>query len=282
MQIEKLKQPTAKEIRSLIYAFAIGDALGGPFEFESPSESEIIDRFNGNNELTFTDDTYLLLTTVSALLAYEQLPSEGQNWESLYDLTCKSLHQWFLTGDYRGIGDTTYQALKQLDSYSYSSNSFSDFTLHERGYNRKWSAGNGALSRYLPMLLFINDINEFPLERWVQITHLHEDATLSTRHLDDYIRNSIIPSHISREEPKGFYCMETLQFAIDAVEQSSTLSSAFLSSIVDEGDNDSIAALTFALWSLKNGYDDFTTLEQRVSAKDKQILDNHLRSSFIN
>jgi len=270
-----------RQIREIVYAFAIGDALGSVFEFQSPAEDEIVDRFKNGDDLKFTDDTYLLLTTLSAYIELKALPENQQKWEEFHDLTCRVLHARYLTGDFRGIGNTTYQAVKQIDDYSYRHSSFAEFELSGRGYNRKWSAGNGALSRYLPLLSFISDIDEFPLTSWVQITHFHEDAIQSVRHLHEYVHNGIIPPRLDNEEMRGFYCFETLQIAIDAVEKSKNLEEVLLASTVPKGDNDSIAALSFALWVIKNGYDELLPLESRVNHKDRGILDDKLRGAFF-
>lgn len=270
-----------RKIREIVYAFAIGDALGSVFEFQSPGKGEIVDRFENGDDLKFTDDTYLLLTTLSAYIELKALPESQQRWANFHDLTCRALHGWFLSGDLRGIGDTTYQAVKQIDDYSYRYHSFTEFELHERGYSRKWSAGNGALSRYLPLLSFVADIDKFPLIRWVQITHLHEDAIQSVRYLHDYVHNGVTPPRLEGGEMRGFYCLETLQIAIDAVEQSSNLQEVFLASTVPEGDNDSIAALSFALWGINNGYDELLQLEGKVNQGDRKMLDGKLRGAFF-
>jgi len=270
-----------REIREIVYAFAIGDALGSVFEFQSPATEEIVDRFDNGSDLKFTDDTYLLLTTLSAYIELKALPENQQTWEKFHDLTCRALHAWYLTGDFRGIGDATYQALKQIDDYSYRHHSFTGFELHERGYNRKWSAGNGALSRYIPLLSFVSDLDKIPLSRWVQITHLHEDAIQSVRYLHEYVHGGITPPRLEGDEIRGFYCFETLQIAIDAVEQSKNLKEVLLASTIPEGDNDTIAALSFALWVIKNGYDELLPLESRVSQKDREILDDNLRGAFF-
>jgi len=270
-----------RQIREIVYAFAIGDALGSVFEFQSPAKDEIVDRFKNGDDLKFTDDTYLLLTTLSAYVKYRSLPESEQKWGKFHDLTCRALHEWFLSGDLRGIGDTTYQAVKQIDDYSYRHGSFAEFELSERGYNRKWSAGNGALSRYLPLLGFISDIETFPLTSWVQITHFHEDAIQSVRYLHEYVHNGIAPPRLDNGEMRGFYCFETLQIAIDAVEKSKNLEEVLLASTIPKGDNDSIAALSFALWVIKNGYDELLPLEGRVNQKDRAMLDDNLRGAFF-
>ncbi len=269
----------AQRFRQLTYAFAIGDALGSAFEFDSPSREEVSSRFNDSSELQFTDDTLLLLTTLSAMMNCSG--QGGYSLSGFYAETCRALHQWFLSGDLRGAGDTTYQALKQIDNFAFEHQDFADFTLSERGYNKKWSAGNGALSRSLPLLASRLDLTGFPLKKWVQITHWHPDAVRSVELLHNYLKNHIVPPSLAREGMKGFYCLETLEISINAVEIAKNLHEAFLHSIVPEGDNDSIAALTFALWYLKHGYTEFSPLEPRVNHNDREKLDIELRKSFF-
>lgn len=269
----------AQEYRQLTYAFAIGDALGSVFESESPSHDEIDRRFDGSEPLNFTDDTHLLLTTLSAMSSLSTL--DNISWDSFYEHTCKALHKWYVSGDLRGIGDTTYQALKLLDWHSSTHSSFSNFELSDSGYNKKWSAGNGALSRSIPLLASHVDLSGFPITRWVQITHFHQDAINSVALLNNYLKTHEIPPSLEKDEMRGFYCLETLEIAINAVESSSSLREVFRKSIVPDGDNDSISALSFSLWLIRHGYDEFIDIERRINTVDRAALDIDIRNSFF-
>ena len=58
-------------IKNLIIGFAIGDALGDPFEFKDPHKDEIHKRYYSNSEFNFTDDTKLEKNTTYLFLNNE-------------------------------------------------------------------------------------------------------------------------------------------------------------------------------------------------------------------
>ena len=62
--INRMSLNQEPNLTNLIRAFAIGDALGAPFEFCSPTFDEIEKRWLSNTPLLYTDDTFLLLSSV--------------------------------------------------------------------------------------------------------------------------------------------------------------------------------------------------------------------------
>lgn len=156
------------DIKSLIFGFAIGDAMGVPFEFMS--NQEILDTekslltYNGymsHNQKsgTWSDDTSMTLALIDA-----ELNGSGSSIDNYL--------KWFTNGDYAinnevfDIGNQTYDVLfRNLNSQSL-----------ERFNDKKYN-GNGGLMRILPMVLFTlnkSDSDKFKMiSDEVKITHPH-------------------------------------------------------------------------------------------------------------
>ena len=78
---------------------------------------------------------------------------------------------------------------------------------------------------------------------------------------------------------KGFYAPETLKIAVMAAESSNDLKEVFYKSQVPEGDNDSTAALAFALWYLKTGEDLDERIFNRFQKMDRDSLEGFGQSA---
>ena len=290
-------------IRQLLYHFAVGDALGEPFEFQSPTKEDIETRFTGlsnfdasklslaedasrlsstisalNYKLSFTDDTYLLASTLfslnEALSFYEENDLE-RFWFTMKIATCEELVKWMMTKDLRGIGSTTKSAIDQMVAHHIEKSSYDDFSLSpERGYDYSISAGNGCLSRAIPLLLLDLPFDERYRE-WLKLTHLHLDGIKAVEDMILYVQKSKTPNlaHLG-PNIKGFYAPETLKIAINSIESSSELGEVFAKSQFPQGDNDSTAALAFALWYLKTGKEMNEGLMVRVDERDKKFLES--------
>ena len=267
MEIKVEHIPKNQErLKLLAYYFAIGDALGKDFEFLSPSYEQLKEKFYGESVLEFTDDTYLLLSTCHALES-KDLSTFNKIDYSFYQSTIEYLQDWFISDDLRGVGTTTYSALKQIYRYGFNGqidfNDTTDFVIDCTRYNYSISAGNGILSRALPLCL-INIDQGKDFTTWLNLTHLHTDGHDAVKNLFDYTSKSRLPGFPIDEDSKGYYAPEALSLAINAVLRSKNLFELFVNSQVADGDNDSIAALAFGLWYLKNGanQDDLKLLDR--------------------
>ncbi len=267
-----------EKLRELILGFAIGDALGAPFEFKTPSAEDIRAHFYGTKKLQFTDDTFLLLSSISAhqkSLVFKE-SSEIEYWKLMKVHTCEWLIDWLDSGDLRGIGETTLNAVKQMRRHKEKSGELESFCISTLfNYDESASAGNGILSRALPLIL-IESGNHQHFKNWLSITHLHIDGHRACGALEAFLIQGIGPQHKLSESAKGFYAPETLQIASNAVLSSKEVFEVFSRSIVPDGDNDSIAALAVALWVHKYGFSD--ELEQqytRFIEKDIAILEEY-------
>lgn len=256
--------------RDTLKGFVIGDAIGEPYEFRSPVIDEITERWKGRERLRFTDDTYLVLSSVHALRA---LTEGEQGWVSARQAALEYLLNWYRSGDLRGIGLTTTDALRQLARHEEALKPLSEFKINPiRGYDFANSAGNGVLSRALPFLLQGHKPGR-EMRAFLELTHLHPDGFESVGGLSERIVSGNASSRLIRPDAKGFWCVEALVIAERAVAQAKTSLEAFILSQRPGGDNDSTAALALALWVHDRGWDrDLERIYARLEAGDLERL----------
>lgn len=261
----------SSNLNELIFYFSLGDSLGKEFEFITPTEEQLREKFNGKSQLTFTDDTYLLLSTVHAMKQNKTTNPFKMDYKFCKD-TVEYLKDWYESNDFRGVGDTTYSALKQIYRFDFDSAEEFEFQISSRAYEASISAGNGILSRALPLCLYRIDFDP-KFVKWLQLTHVHIEGYKAVINLMKYINNETQPAHPIDINSKGFYAHETLGIAVNAIQRSSNLFEVFVNSQVPDGDNDSNAALACALWYLRKGSCE-NDLKQfsRFNSQDKRIL----------
>ena len=245
---------TLEQIRLITYAFAIGDALGSVFEFKSVPDDEIRDRFYSDDRISFTDDTKLLLISnkvlFSALRRYE-VGNLREFDRVLLTSACHELSEWWSSGDLRGVGYATQEAIRQIRRHHSRHHSYDGFSIDQTQYDYDKSAGNGILSRVLPFILKGFSPRTGWVNEFLRLTHLHIDGHRSAEALFEYIQqeevSSIAFTELRRENDlRGFYAPETLFLSIQAG-VCSDLFQVFSKSCVPGGDSDSIAALSFAI-----------------------------------
>ena len=142
-----------------LVGLAIGDALGMPFE--GMSALEIKEQFGKIYDFMphptsklkpgqYTDDTEMMICLAESIINSKEVVPE--------DVSRKYL-SWYLSGDWRGIGRTTYKALLNLKK---------GISWQRSGISDKWSAGNGTAMRVAPIGLF----------DWQDLAKLKRDAEL--------------------------------------------------------------------------------------------------------
>jgi len=116
---------------------ALGDALGAPFEGMSTKPNLKEEIILKRDFYKYTDDTIM-----SLIIARSIVKNGKYNPEDI----AKGYLEWLYSGDLRGIGVTTYSALRNLDlSKDY----------RRSGIINKWAAGNGVAMRIHPIALFL-------------------------------------------------------------------------------------------------------------------------------
>ena len=161
-----------EKVRGAVFGAAIGDAVGVPFEFNSPEEmksSPASDMIGGGTygmpAGTWSDDTTMILCTLDRL-------DESLN----YDAIMKAFCSWVEEGDYTPFGDcfdignTTRSALM---NYSHGMDTLSC------GLDNEYSNGNGSLMRIIPAALYadahgLSAVEAVSLsDRLSSLTHAH-------------------------------------------------------------------------------------------------------------
>ncbi len=267
--------PGIDRLRAVVLGFAVGDALGAPFEDDSPTPEEIEGRLRGSETIRFTDDTYLVLSTMRAL-AEAGTPdwSSWLYWEALRAGAVRALVAWAASGDHRGVGDTTWAAIKQMTDHLERARAPAAFELRTHGYDVERSAGNGILSRALPLVtLGVRGSPE--LARFLALTHLHPKGH---EVVDAMICAGSRQAAANEESPPsglGFYAPEALAIATFAA-AATTWEEAFRRSQVPDGDNDSTAALALGLWGLTHdAVESDSPLSQlgRMAGADRSLIE---------
>lgn len=223
-------------LNNAIYGFAIGDALGVPFEFKKRGTFICTDMTGWgtwNQESgTWSDDTSMTLATCKSI--------QEKGYIDIDDMRDK-FSQWAFEGKFTvngktyGIGNTVYKSLSLghgLDDYN--------------------SNGNGSLMRILP--LAFTDATDEEIKAVSAITHAHE---ISKKSCVKYV-------HIARELINGEYkllnefkvdypiisdgfVVNTLNAAIFCIKTSNSYEEAVLKAVNLGDDTDTVAAVTGGL-----------------------------------
>ncbi len=166
-------KPSPSGFEGCILGLAVGDALGMPVEFRSAQElkkryGRVTEMMDGERLKAgqFTDDTLMTVATLESILAQKRVDPE--------DLARRFL-AWYESGDLRGIGGTTRQALLAL---KYGK------TWRQSGLKSKFAAGNGTAMRIAPVgLLHWNDPDALraDCEAASLITHRNSEAVAGSR-----------------------------------------------------------------------------------------------------
>lgn len=284
---------TSSALKSVVWGFVVGDALGVPFEFiervsikENPCTGITGYGTHGQAPGTWSDDTSMMLCVLENLL-------NGGNTQSLSELFIKWYKQGYMTanGEVFDIGITTRTALNNIinsGSYKHS------------GLKHQSSLGNGALMRCLPYALG-SDFHKssFQMVLDSRITHAHalshhcclfyvrmvrallEGATkqealasavsylrMGMRITDgEYSENMRCIRDFSRLMAPDFQCLaeqhikssgyvvHTLEAAVWCFLNSSSYAESVLRAVNLGGDTDTIAALTGGLSGLYYGFE---------------------------
>lgn len=143
---------------------AIGDALGNPFEMKAPISPDLVawdGMFKAGGTFwkgaagQYTDDTLMTIALSKSLIQ-----SNGYDPED----AAKEYLAWYVTGNTRGIGNTTAEACHNLKTGA---------TWQESGLTGLTKAGNGSAMRASPIgLVYRKDINSL-------IEHAMNDASIT-------------------------------------------------------------------------------------------------------
>lgn len=150
------------KIKEALLGFAVGDALGCPYEFRPQGSFKCEDMVGGgvHNQRagTWTDDTSMVLATMDAIIQSCGYPNA--------DAIMKNFVMWYKYGFFTpygkcfDIGNTTENAIR---NYLHCKN------IAECGESHKYANGNGALMRIFPLAFLDGWINYY--RRICGLTH---------------------------------------------------------------------------------------------------------------
>lgn len=137
-----------EDFANIIYGFAVGDALGVPYEFSTHKTDEIkkLKYKSGGTHLqakgVYSDDTALMLATIDAIPSMQYKKNCGfQNYEILFN----TFKNWLEKG--------TYSATGYVFDVGYSTS----LVLKNKYKNKQIGddyEGNGSLMRIIPFAIF--------------------------------------------------------------------------------------------------------------------------------
>lgn len=245
-----------EKLRAAVYGFAVGDALGVPYEFKQRDTFKCYGMTGygtwNRPKGTWSDDTSMLLATCDSIRECGKIVPED---------IMKRFAMWYYEGKYNAhekpfdIGATTAKALA---NYRYL-----NIESLKCGLDDERSQGNGSLMRILP-LAFVPGVTWTDVENISKLTHAHEKSIQICKEYVAICKWLIdnpkwkIPKRIMRMNRKDVvsngYVVTSLDAALWCFGTSISYSEAVLKAVNLGGDTDTIAALTGGLAGLKWGY----------------------------
>lgn len=305
-------------IKSAIYGFVIGDAMGVPFEFE---EREKLMKSPVTNMLGYgsydvpkgvwSDDTSMTLATIDSIIVNKK----ELNYNDIADKFCEWINnaKYTATNEVFDIGATTKYSLMR-----YWNNNIDATKCGGTGISEN---GNGSLMRMLPIALycFYNKIEDNDIINIVRntssITHAHEisiigcymyvkyiifilsnnNKTESYKLLQkiDYsifnkdninlyeriIKDDISKYSLDTIKSTGFV-VDTLESVLWVILNTENFNEAIIGSVNLGGDTDTIAAITGSIAGILYGYDSMNK-KWIKDIKNKELLNKYIYE-FIN
>lgn len=254
------------KLRSAIYGFAIGDALGVPYEFKERHTftcTDMISHGTWNQEIgIWSDDTSLTLATAKSIKdkEYIDLKDIRKNFEAwLYH------NEFTANGVVFDVGGTTRDAIE----LGHGMDGFHD-------------NGNGSLMRILP--LAFTDASDYDIANVSAITHAHEiskNACIEYIHIarklikgEKYIDDAI--KNLDESEIKsGGFVLDTLKASLWCILNTDNYKDAVLKAVNLGSDTDTTAAVTGGLAGIIYGYDAIPK-EWINKLKNKELIEDCL------
>ena len=245
-------------LRDMVYGFAVGDALGVPFEFYLGGTFHCTGMVGygtwGQPPGTWSDDTSMLLATCDSIRETGRIDPKDMR---------KRFRRWVRHGEYTAggevfdIGSTTRRAL---------------WAGH--GMKGIYDNGNGSLMRILP-LAFVPH-TKADIDAVSSITHAHKQSCLCCRTLVEMAKYMMdtgqIPDWRCAEVCPSGYVVDTLNAALYCLKNAHSYAETVLMAVNLGGDTDTIAAISGGLAGILYGYDAIPT-EWIKTLKNKELID---------
>lgn len=249
-----------KQLKSVLFGLAVGDALGVPFEFCERGSFECTTMVGFGTHFqpagTWSDDTSMALATLDSLIQRKSV--DVQDMRQKY-LTWLSEGIYTPHGRVFDVGLTTSQAL-----------------VSGQGRDDFYSNGNGSLMRIAPLAFF--PVSSKDIASVSAITHAHPISQLACiifievlkgllegKDINALLAKRDYPSPFDRLNkldrlPKGSisssgYVVDSLEASIWCLVQTKSFEEAVLLAVNHGDDTDTIAAITGALAGAVYGFD---------------------------
>lgn len=289
-------------LKSAVYGFAVGDALGVPYEFKERGHFVAMDMVeNGSHNQpigTWSDDTSLVLATCESIKRCGKIDTVD---------IMKNFSKWYYDGEFTATGqkfDVGGTVARAIERYKNNGILYGD-------ENDIYSNGNGSLMRILPLafcedrLQYVNEVSALthahPISKIACLLYVEILFNLSNgkkENIVDAIHNSmcniseianvlwgeyinkyyrietignVSQSHI-RSTP---YVVDTLEAALWCVIFSYDYTEAVLTAVNLGGDTDTISALTGALAGVIYGYESIPN-KWIDNLKNKELIESCL------
>lgn len=256
---------TSAVARSALYAQAVADAVGNPFEFGNPSPEDVTSYMHSSETLRITDDTQMAMFGMEALILsvpsrfqdiHEQIPAAYLRWYQTQRRLQPAASESGLLAEetmYRveAPGNTCLSALSAMKQGKPVDND---------------SKGCGCIMRLLPFALMHS---RMPLDSLQSIAAYSGSITHQHAEVDDAISvymtaavemiqyqalltipDALRPAKHITDFGTGWTALSCVQMAIWAVYYAETFEELLTLSICHEGDSDSVAAVAGSLWGL--------------------------------
>lgn len=265
-----------KKLFDTVYGFAVGDALGVPYEFKQRGMFKCWGMIGGGTwnqpEGTWSDDTSMTLATCDSIKEWKHIDLEDM---------MQRFTRWATNGAYTAngevfdIGGTTQNAI-----YKYTRG----VPFNECGLRAENTQGNGSLMRILPLAFTKCNIKDV----WdvSSLTHAHQNCKTACEILIQTATALIHNPKAFKQNPKTLmkevlffgiprkferleyidelkeeeirssgYVIDTLEAAIWCLVTSHSYTETVLKAVNLGGDTDTIAAISGGLAGLVYGYD---------------------------
>ncbi len=257
------KEELKKRVINGLYAQAVCDAVGDPFEFRTNINPKDVSNFAKKAaRLTITDDTQMALFGFEAVERASRM--SGNMEDRIRQSFTTAYIDWFYTQNYNDIQNRGLLQFESLYHQRAPGNTCLNAcnTLRVGGKVENDSKGCGSVMRLLPAMVFEDFIDSLACASIsARITHHHEENQEAVRdyieaaymglaqgNLDYLVGNSYV-GHIS-ELGEGWTAQECVDMAIFAVQRAQTFDELLEISIAHDGDSDSVGAVAGSLWGL--------------------------------
>lgn len=269
-------------LKSAIYGFAIGDAVGVPYEFKLRGKFKCRGMRGGGTHYqpagTWSDDTSMTLATCDSIRRLGKIDYR--------DLMARFM-VWLHFGEYTARGkvfDVGHTVLRALEKYHATK------SIEECCQKSYYDNGNGALMRMLP-LAFI-DCSDEEITKVASLTHGHKISTdicveyvkLTKRLIEtrdpmaalgatEYI--DLIHQPESTVESSG-YVVDTFNAAKWCLVNSKSYKECVLKAVNLGDDTDTVAAIAGGWAGIVYGYKNIP-FTWRLRLKNKKLIDYCIR-----